>query len=137
MISNLMLSDYSSIYQRKSRQIEMRNFVVLVQLILRSKLFRLSWILINKYANTVRYHWCKPYKHCMCLAMNWLHCIRYSIKEEIVSNCDASTINEVRFVDFSAMIECIFPNAWFGKKLHRKITEEAKYGHDNSDTIFR
>lgn len=73
----------------------------------------------------------------MCLAMNWLHCIRYSIKEEIVSNCDASTIKEVRFVDFSAMIECIFPNAWFGKKLHRKITEEAKYGHDNSDTIFR
>lgn len=75
----------------------------------------------------------------MCLAMNWLHCIRYRIKEEIVPNCYASTIKEVRFVDFSAMIECIFPNPLHDleKKLHRKITEEAKYGHDNSDTIFR
>lgn len=54
----------------------------------------------------------------MRLAMNWLHCIRYSIKEEIVSNCDASTIKEVRFVDFSAMIESIFPNPLHGLEKH-------------------
>lgn len=135
-----MLSDYSSIYQRKSRQIEMRNFVVLVQLILRSKLFRLSWILINKYANTVWYHWCKHYKHCMCLAMNWLHFIRYRIKEEIVPNCDASTIKEVRFVDFSAMSECIFPKPLpgFERTLSKDDRRSKIYNrHDNSNTNFR
>lgn len=50
----------------------------------------------------------------MCLVMNWLYCIRYSIKEEIVFNCDVLIIKEVRFVDFFVMIECIFLNLLYG-----------------------
>lgn len=74
----------------------------------------------------------------MCLVMNWLYCIRYSIKEEIVFNCDVLIIKEVRFVDFFVMIECIFLNLLYDleKKFYWKIIEEVKYGYDNLDIIF-